>query len=108
MSDDKINKIGKRYGDLSDLPEELKSQLNVGKSDELEEQIVWVMNNYYDGVANIDEILIALYRKFGVIQKRTFVVNKLYRMGQTGCVFSIKGKKGAYRTDLAKENNVFS
>jgi len=87
--------LPKSLGDLSDLPSELLDQLNVAKSDELEDQIVTVINAY-DGQANIDEILVGLYRKFKVVQQRRFIQNKLYRMAKAEMIFSIPDKKGAY------------
>ena len=40
MSNDVLDKVGKRLGDLSDLPEALRKQLNAGKMDDLEEKIL--------------------------------------------------------------------
>lgn len=86
-------------GNLHDLPTELLAELNVSKVDELEDQLVTVINAY-GGEANLDQILVGLYRKFGVSQKRRLVQNKLYRMDM---VWSVPGKKGVYTTAEPKE-----
>lgn len=99
-----FKKLGRRIGDLSDLPEELRAQLQITKTDELEDQVMQVMNEMYAGMANIDEIMVGIYRKFQAIQKRPYLSNKLYRMAQAGLIYSVKGKKGAYSTKKELEN----
>ncbi|WP_420859880.1 hypothetical protein [Marivivens marinus] len=81
-------------GNILDLPQELRNELSVAKTDELEDQIVTVINAY-GGEASLDQVLVGLYRKFKVIQKRRFVQNKLYRMEM---VWSVEGRKGVYTT----------
>lgn len=95
MSDD-MDKVGKRLGNISELPEELRNQLQATKTDELERQILSVINKL-EGIANIDEILVGLYRDFKSIQQRSFLTNKLYRMTKSGLIISVSGKKGVYR-----------
>ena len=81
-------------GNIHDLPPELLEELSVAKTDELEDQLVTVIKAYGDE-ASLDQILVGLYRKFKVSQKRRFIQNKLYRMDT---VWSIGGKKGVYTT----------
>lgn len=81
-------------GNIHDLPQELLEELSVAKTDELEDQLVTVINSY-GGEATLDQILVGLFRKFKVVQKRRFVQNKLYRMEM---VWSVPGKKGVYTT----------
>lgn len=81
-------------GNIYDLPPELQQELSTIKTDALEDQLVTVINAY-GGHASLDQILVGLYRKFGVVQKRRFMQNKLYRMGT---VWSVPGKKGLYTT----------
>lgn len=82
-------------GNILDLPEELRAELSVAKTDELEDQIVTVINAY-GGTASLDQILVGLFRKFNLVQKRRFIQNKLYRMDM---VWSVEGKKGVYTTE---------
>jgi hypothetical protein len=93
---DALNKVGKRLGNISALPEELRSQLQAAKTDELEDKILNVINKL-DGVANIDEILVGLYKEYQTIQQRSYITNKLYRMIKAGLLIAVSGKKGVYR-----------
>ncbi len=86
-------------GNIHDLPSELLGELNVTKTDELDDQLVTIINSY-DGEASLDQILVGLYRKFQVIQKRRFVQNKLYRMEM---IWSVDGRKGVYTTTEPEE-----
>ncbi len=104
MGDEEFKKLGRRLGDLGDLPEELRSQLQATKKDELENQIIQVLDELYQGMANIDEILVGLYRKYEVNQKRQFIANKLYRMTQDELIYSVKGKKGVYTSQKKLED----
>ncbi len=88
--------LGKRLGELSELPAELKAQLQATKMDELGQQIYDSIKGL-DRCANLDEILVALYRKTGKIHKRQYISNKLYRMSRNGGIESVKGKKSVYR-----------
>jgi hypothetical protein len=90
----KTSAIPPDLGNIHDLPKELLDELSVAKTDELEDQIVTVINAY-GGVATLDQILVGLYRKFNVVQKRRFIQNKLYRMPM---VWSVEGRKGVYTT----------
>ena len=90
--------LGKRLGSLAELPDELVAQLQAAKRSELESEIVEVIDELLDGVANVDEILVGLYRKSQKIYQRPFIANKLYRMGQAGLLESVPKKKGVYRT----------
>lgn len=81
-------------GNVYDLPAELREELSIAKVDELEDQIVTVINAY-DGEASLDQILVGLFRKFSISQKRRFLQNKLYRMPM---IWSVDGRKGVYTT----------
>lgn len=81
-------------GNIYDLPPDLIEELSISKGDELDNQLVTVINAY-GGEASLDQILVGLYRKFKVSQKRRFLQNKLYRMPM---VWSVDGKKGVYTT----------
>ena len=81
-------------GNIHDLPPELQNELSVTKADALEDQLVTVINAY-GGQASLDQILVGLYRKFEISQKRRFLQNKLYRMSM---IWSVPGRKGIYTT----------
>jgi len=82
-------------GNIHDLPQEILDELSIATSDELEDQLVTVINAH-SGTATLDQILVGLYRKFKVAQKRRFLQNKLYRMSM---VWSVPGKKGVYTVE---------
>lgn len=87
--------ITEDFGDISDLPEDLLKELTLAKVDRLEQQIYDIFVAA-DADIDIDAILIELYRRNGVVQKRKFLQNKLWRMINKGTVYSVSGKKGIY------------
>lgn len=88
--------VSKEFGDLSDLPEELLAELSVAKTSDLEDQIYTIINAA-GGEANIDMVLVELFRRFKVKQKRRFIQNKLWRMTQKeGVIWSHPDQKGVY------------
>lgn len=90
--------LGRRIGDTADLPPELLDQLQLMKVGELDQVVIDVLRDDLEGIANLDEILVAVYRKSGEIQKRQYLSNKLYRMSKMELIESVKGKKGVYRS----------
>lgn len=85
-------------GDVHSLPKALRDQLTATKTDELENQLVTVINAL-GGTANLDQILVGLFRKFELVQERRFIQNKLYRMTKNDLVWSVPKKKGVYTTE---------
>lgn len=82
-------------GDLSDLPPDLIEELAVSQVDELEKQIKLVIGSF-GGMADIDQVLVGLYRRFREKQKRRFIQNKLYRMATKNVIFAVPRKRGTY------------
>jgi len=91
-------KLGKRIGDVSDLPEELLRQLNATKKDLLETQIIETIRGRYEGSATIDEILVGLFRDYQVVQKRGYITGKLYRMVTDGLLGRLPKRRGVFTT----------
>lgn len=90
--------VPRTLGDISDLPQELLDELSAIKTDELEDQIFSIINASDEKEANIDTILVELFRRFGSLQKRTYITNKLWRMTQKdGIIWPSEGK-GYYTT----------
>lgn len=90
--------VGRRLGDIADLPEALRKLLNVGKLGDLEEKVLKTMNERYGGIASVDEVLVGLYRDFEYIpEDRRYVANKLYRMVKAGHLESVPKRKGVFR-----------
>ena len=91
-------------GDLSDLPEELRKQLQIAKVSELEQVIISIIEEMYEGVANVDEILVGLYRKTDEVHQRQNLANKLYRMTAAKQLLSVPRKKGVYKVSQPETN----
>ena len=90
--------LGRRLGDLSDLPEALRAQIVVAKLDDLEAKIIKTMTERFEGVANVDEIIVGLYRDFEYItEDRRQLANKLYRMQKSSLLDAVPKRKGAYK-----------
>lgn len=79
------------------LPEVVKKELCFGKTDEFSDKIINVLYSY-KGIANIDEIIIGMYKTFNIIKSRNYYVGKLYKMAHKHLINSVKGKKGIYTT----------
>lgn len=93
---DQTRPVPSSYGDVSDLPASLRKQLAGLRTDELEDQIYTIVKASPEG-ADLDTILIELWRRYNVEQTRRFVQNKAYRMATLKeVIFSVKGKKGFY------------
>lgn len=87
--------------DIQGLPQELINELGLTESDHNEFEIVNLIKQH-GGVMSLDHILIALYKKTGVIHKRKILTAKLYRMVNKGLVFT--DKRGVYSL-CAEENS---
>jgi len=88
--------------DLSDLPPELLAELSIAQVDVLERQVLTVLREL-GGAADLDRILIALYRRFQTVQKRRFLQNKLWRMVRKGQVEKSDGARGVFRLEPKKQ-----
>ena len=86
------------FGDLGDLPPELRQQLSAYKVDELEQKLHDIAKST-DNELSIDHFLVEMYRRHGDIHERRPLMNKLYRMAQKGMIFAVEGKKGVYVGD---------
>jgi hypothetical protein len=93
-------------GDISDLPEELLGELTITNVGELDSQIYTIINAA-GKKADLDTILVGLFKRFGEIHKRRTLGNKLWRMIQKedGTIWATPDEKGTYQTtDPAKSN----
>jgi hypothetical protein len=73
-----MTSIGTRFGDLSDLPEDLRKQLKLKRKDD-QEFLIEILAGL-DGAATVNEILIAAWRENGTVLKRQSVAAKLSAM----------------------------
>ena len=96
-----------RLGDLNDLPNELKDQLVCLKNNTLVKQILNIFKEL-DGVANIDEIVVHLYRKHKKIYTRPYINNAIFRMVKLEHIERINGKKGVYALNNSYASHLIS
>lgn len=99
MSEKSIEtQIGKRLGDLNELPEVLRKQLTSQKLDAMESKVIGTIKTRYAGIASIDEIMVGLYRDSNhIVTDRKALASKLYRMLKANLLETVKGRKGVYR-----------
>jgi hypothetical protein len=90
--------FGRRFGEIDELPDELKAQLQAIKVGDIEQVIIDMLRDDFGGIANLDEILVGLYRRKREVFGRQLISNKLYRMNKAGLVDSVPKKKGVYRS----------
>jgi len=90
-------------GDVSHLPAELVKELTLSAPSELEQRIIAIINSCDDKTANINTILVELYNRHKVIQKRRNMNNKLWRMISNKLIWSVDGEKGVYTTIKPEE-----
>ena len=88
-------------GTEADLPPALIKELSPKKRDRLEQQIVAVLAAC-NGQADLDAVLIGLYRGFGVIAKRRVIQNKLWRLVRTGRICKAKNTRNVFSLVAAK------
>lgn len=99
MSEDLPEGLGNRFGRLDDLPPELLTQIPAARIGELDQQIINLLQDKFDGAASVDEILVGLYRDTSVIHDRRKLAGKLYRMvnSQPKLLDAVPRKRGVYR-----------
>ena len=96
-------KIGSRFGSTADLPEELRKELTLKTSSYSD--IEAYIENEFNGIATMDELLICHYRKTGQILKRSALTQELYKMQKDGRIYSVNGKRGVYTTSKKLARN---
>jgi hypothetical protein len=86
------------------LPPALLKELSPRARDQLEQQILSVLAAC-DGSADLDEVLIGLYRGFGIVAKRRVIQNKLWRLVRTGRISKAKNTRNVFSLDAAQGGN---
>jgi hypothetical protein len=85
----------------ADLPPALLKELTPRKKDQLETQIIAVLATC-NGSADLDQILVGLYRGFEVIGERRVIQNKLWRLVRTGRISKMK-KRNVFSLSTSEE-----
>lgn len=81
--------------DMSDLPPEIRKELNISESDKLSMDICKVLEMAGEPLG-IDQILIGLYRLKNRAENRAALSRKLYRMTKDEEIISVPKRKGIY------------
>jgi hypothetical protein len=77
------------------LPPALLKELSPRNRDQLEQQILAVLAAC-DGSADLDQVLIGLYRGYGIIAKRRVIQNKLWRLVRTDRIAKAKNTRNVF------------
>lgn len=99
MSTELPEGLGGRFGNLDDLPDELRSEIIAARVDLMEQKVIDLLATQFDGAATVDEIRVGLFRMTGEVLERRKLAGKLYRMVQSKppLLESVQKKKGVYR-----------
>lgn len=91
--------LGGRFGNIEDLPEELRAELLAARVGAVEQNVLDLLAAQFDGAATVDEIRVGLFRMTGEIFDRRKLAGKLYRMvhSKPPLLESVQKKKGVYR-----------
>jgi hypothetical protein len=95
-------KTGQSPATDADLPPALLKELSRRKRDRLEEQIVAVLA-VYNGTADLDQVLIGLYRGYGIVAKRRVIQNKLWRLVRTGRIHKAKNVRNVFALEAPRD-----
>ncbi|HEX3653757.1 MAG TPA: hypothetical protein VHU18_13140 [Rhizomicrobium sp.] len=87
------------------LPPALLKELSPRTRDQLEQQILSVLAAG-GGSADLDQVLIGLYRGFGLIAKRRVIQNKLWRLVRTGRITKAKNTRNVFSLDAPLGGNL--
>lgn len=82
--------------DRKDLPPELIAQLSAESRKRERYNLILEIMTASGGTADLNTILIGIYRKTGVIETRGYMVGQMYRMAKASLVRSVKKEKGVY------------
>lgn len=99
MSDHELLlKVGRRIKDFTGLPPEVIKEINRRQKGDFNTKVITIIQEDFGGMANIDEIIVNLYRRFQIIVKRSVLSARLYKMTKNGWIFRVvgAGKQGIY------------
>lgn len=80
--------------DLAGLPQELIDQLEISDSDRKDMLIFDLVKEHQP--IHLNHLLIKIWRKTGVVEQKTKLMARCYRMSVKNLIKSVDGKKGVY------------
>lgn len=86
-----------RPGDLVNLPEQLRAQLQLSRNDHLDMSIYAALENL-GGSATIEKLLIEFYRSQRTMINRKPLARRLHGLVERGVIFRTPGRRGLYHT----------
>lgn len=81
---------------LNDIPDELVTELRISRADKADAEVLELFR-IANRPLNVREVLVGLYRKFGVSEKRTAIAARIYRLTQSHQLEGIEGERGVYK-----------
>ncbi len=97
VSDDVLSKLGKRLGNIENLPEALKEEIPEFSLTGIDSQVYTVLKEDLEGLATLSEILIALYNRYHISDKtRVDITKVIYRLMRKKVVEKFQNKKAVY------------
>lgn len=82
----------------SDIPDEIKKELNILKMDDFEKRLIELFKIAKSDL-NLDQVQVGYFRKYGENKDRRAITTKLYNIsrGEHAPIESVEGRKGVYR-----------
>jgi hypothetical protein len=101
VSQETLPKIGTNIFELDpfhlgDIPDDLVEELKISRADKADAQILELFK-FAGRQLTISEVLIGLFRKFNISEKRTAISARLYRLTQANQLESVEGERGVYK-----------
>ena len=91
-----MNVIGNRFGDIKDLPKEIKKELLKQKRTVKKNILVSIIKEHFGGIASLNEIMVAYYRKTGKVKSRASISCMASTLVKKGLLFHVNGLAGVY------------
>lgn len=97
---DSITEVEKAPSEpFGDLPPELMKELHISPGDVAQENIRVVLQECGRPMT-LNEVLIAIYKRFGAVEKRATLGIRLGKMARNGIILKVPKRKGVYSMGL--------
>jgi len=87
---------------ISDLGENIVSELKLSKMNSGDQQLMELFS--IKPQLTIDQIIIGIFRKFGVEKKRGWVTSRLYSLVKKGKLQKVEGINGSYELKTTSDS----
>ena len=94
----KLKNLGTRLGSAENLPESLRSQIPEFSVENFEGKILDVLTNDLEGVGTLSEIMIGVYKKYGICDRdRIDYTKHIYVLMRKHLCEKFGSRKGVYK-----------